>query len=145
LIAYYVRFNFYYSLKSKENMMFSFIGDVFDFVLDSAESVIDTVTENPVKSVVVAATTVATGGLALAYAPAIAAAAGSAGLLGAASTGTAISSLSGAALTNASLAALGGGSVASGGLGMAGGTAVVTATGGTIGAATSSIAIKDKA
>jgi hypothetical protein len=60
-------------------------------------------------------------------APSVASALGSAGLLGAASTGTAISSLSGAALTSASLAALGPG-------GMAGGAAVVTAVGGALGA-----------
>lgn len=47
------------------------------------------------------------------------------GMLGAASTGAAISGLSGAAATNATLAWLGGGSLASGGLGMAGGTAVL--------------------
>ena len=47
--------------------------------------------------------------------------------LGAASTGTAISSLAGAAATNATLAAIGGGSLATGGLGMAGGTAILGA------------------
>jgi hypothetical protein len=41
-------------------------------------------------------------------------------MLGAASSGTAISSLAGAAATNATLAAIGGGSLAAGGLGMAG-------------------------
>ncbi len=45
--------------------------------------------------------------------------------LGAASTGTAISSLSGVAATNATLAALGGGSLAAGGGGMALGTAIL--------------------
>lgn len=45
--------------------------------------------------------------------------------LGAASTGTAISSLSGVAATNATLAWFGGGSIASGGIGMAGGTVVI--------------------
>lgn len=50
---------------------------------------------------------------------------GAVGLLGAASTGTAISSLGGVAATNATLAWLGGGSLAAGGLGMAGGTAVL--------------------
>ena len=50
---------------------------------------------------------------------------GSVGLLGSASTGTAIAGLSGAAATNATLAWLGGGSLAAGGLGMAGGTAVL--------------------
>jgi hypothetical protein len=47
--------------------------------------------------------------------------------LGAASTGTAISSLTGVAATNAALAAIGGGSLATGGLGMAGGTAILGA------------------
>lgn len=47
--------------------------------------------------------------------------------LGAASTGTAISSLAGAAATNATLAAIGGGSLATGGMGMAGGTAILGA------------------
>ena len=47
--------------------------------------------------------------------------------LGAASTGTAISSLAGAAATNATLAAIGGGSLSAGGLGMAGGTAILGA------------------
>lgn len=50
---------------------------------------------------------------------------GAVGMLGAASTGAAISGLSGAAATNATLAWLGGGSLASGGLGMAGGMAVL--------------------
>lgn len=45
--------------------------------------------------------------------------------LGAASTGTAISSLAGVAATNATLAAIGGGSLAAGGLGMAGGTMIL--------------------
>ena len=65
----------------------------------------------------------------LAYlaAPGIASALGAAGLLGTASTGTAISSLSGAALTSASLAALGPG-------GMAGGVAFVSAAGAALGA-----------
>lgn len=63
---------------------------------------------------------------ALLSAPAIASTLGAAGFLGAASTGTAISSLSGAALTSASLAALGG-SVATG-------TAVVGAAGAALGA-----------
>lgn len=50
---------------------------------------------------------------------------GGVGVLGTASTGTAIGTLSGAAATNATLAWLGGGSLASGGLGIAGGTAVL--------------------
>jgi hypothetical protein len=59
-------------------------------------------------------------------APGIASALGAAGLLGAASTGTAISTLSGAALTSASLVALGPG-------GMAGGVAFVSAVGAALG------------
>lgn len=47
--------------------------------------------------------------------------------LGAASTGTAISSLTGAAATKATLAAIGGGSLATGGLGIAGGTMILSA------------------
>jgi hypothetical protein len=62
---------------------------------------------------------------------------GSTGLLGAASTGTAISSLTGVALTNASLAAIGGGAVAAGGAGVAAGTAVVGGAVGLTGAAVS--------
>ena len=50
---------------------------------------------------------------------------GSVGLLGTASTGTAIGTLSGAAATNATLAWLGGGSLATGGMGMAGGKVVL--------------------
>jgi hypothetical protein len=65
--------------------------------------------------------------LAVLAGPGIAAALGGTGLLGAAGTGTAISSLSGAALTSASLAAIGGGT-------MAAGTIVLTATGAALGA-----------
>ncbi|HCG7970880.1 TPA: DUF726 domain-containing protein [Vibrio parahaemolyticus] len=66
------------------------------------------------------------GPLSYVAAPAIASSIGSLGLLGAASTGTAISTLSGAALTSASLAALGPG-------GMAGGVAFVSAVGAALG------------
>lgn len=59
-------------------------------------------------------------------APGFAAMLGSAGLLGAASTGTAISALSGAALTSASLAAIGPG-------GMTGGVILLTAAGSALG------------
>lgn len=65
--------------------------------------------------------TVATGGLALTFAPEIAVALAGGSFVG----------LSGAALTSASLAAIGGGSLAAGGLGMAGGTAII-AGGGTL-------------
>lgn len=50
---------------------------------------------------------------------------GLAGLVGTASTGTAIGTLSGVAATNASLAWLGGGTLAAGGTGVAGGMAVL--------------------
>ncbi|BEG57195.1 hypothetical protein NHP21005_08830 [Helicobacter sp. NHP21005] len=50
---------------------------------------------------------------------------GLAGLVGSASTGTALSALGGAAATNATLAWFGGGSLAAGGLGMAGGAWVL--------------------
>lgn len=50
---------------------------------------------------------------------------GGVGLLGTASTGTAIASLGGAAATNATLAWLGGGALSAGGFGIAGGTAVL--------------------
>jgi hypothetical protein len=63
---------------------------------------------------------------ALVAAPSMASALGSLGLLGAASTGTAISTLSGAALTSASLAAVGGGT-------MAAGVATLTAAGASLG------------
>ena len=62
---------------------------------------------------------------ALAAAPSLASGAGGLGLLGAASTGTSISSLSGAALTSASLAAVGGS--------VAGGTALIAAAGAALG------------
>lgn len=52
-------------------------------------------------------------------------AAGTVSMLGAASTGTMISTLSGVAASNATLAWLGGGSLAAGGWGVAGGTAVL--------------------
>jgi len=113
-----------------------------EYVFEPAGNIIDStadfVSENPIKTVAIVATTVATGGASLALAGPIAATAGGAGLLGATSTGTAISTLSGAALTNASLAALGGGSLAAGGTGMAGGSIVVAATGAGVGAVGSS-------
>lgn len=69
------------------------------------------------------AVTALTGGLALAYAPAIAAMI----------AGEAVVGLHGAALASASLAFVGGGSLAAGGLGMAGGTAIITGGGALIG------------
>lgn len=75
--------------------------------------------------------TAATGGLASAFAPAIAIA-----LVGGNFAG-----LSGAALTSASLAFLGGGSLAVGGFGMAGGAAVLTSGGAILGAMSGAPAI----
>jgi len=69
------------------------------------------------------AVVLASGGLAFAFAPAIATA-----LVGEAAAG-----LSGAALVSYSLAAIGGGSLAAGGLGMAGGTAIITGGGALVG------------
>jgi len=81
---------------------------------------------NLVKTSTIAAAVVAgvviVGGTFGAAAPEYAAALGSMGLLGSASTGTAIASLSGAALTSASLAAIG-----------SGGVAVITAVGAALG------------
>lgn len=83
-------------------------------------------TQNKVIGAGVAAiATVATGGLAWAFAPGIAAAI----------AGEAVVGLHGAALTSASLAFVGGGSIAAGGLGMAGGTAIITGGGALIGLA----------
>lgn len=69
-------------------------------------------------------------------APGFASALGAAGVLGNASTGTAISTLSGAALTKASMAALGGGAKLAGGLsmGMNGGMFFISAAGAGLGA-----------
>ena len=66
-------------------------------------------------------------------APALAARLGALGLMGSASTGTAIQSLTGAALKSASLAYVGGGAITSGGGGMALGTGVIAATAGALG------------
>ena len=73
------------------------------------------------------ADTVASGSVSAATAGAVSAfgAYSAVGLLGSASTGTAISSLGGAAATNATLAWLGGGSLAAGGFGVAGGAAIL--------------------
>ena len=76
------------------------------------------------------AVTVATGGVALAFAPQIAVAI----------AGEAVLGLHGAALTSASLAFVGGGSLAVGGLGMAGGTAIITGGGALLGLASSGTA-----
>ena len=74
---------------------------------------------------VTAVAAIATGGMALSFAPGIAAAI----------AGEAVVGLHGAALTSASLAFVGGGSLAAGGLGMAGGTAIITGGGALLGLA----------
>ena len=79
--------------------------------------------------------TVATGGLAWAFAPQVAI------LL----AGGSVAGLSGAALTSASLAAIGGGSLAASGLGMAGGMAIVTGGGALLGGIGSGVASISKA
>lgn len=103
------------------------------------DGITDFVSENPGKTAAIVAVTAVTGGAAYVAAPMIATTVGATGALGAASTGTAISTLSGAALTNASLAAMGGGAVAAGGSGIAGGTAVIATTGAVAGGSTASI------
>jgi len=100
----------------------------------SLEKAIHYIENNPVKTVVVVVGTALTGGSCFYFAPVIAGTAGSLGLLGVSSTGTAIVSLKGAALTSASLAKIGLGAVACGGTGMAGGTTIITVTGAAIGA-----------
>ena len=74
--------------------------------------------------------TVATGGLAWAFAPQIAIAI----------AGEAVLGLHGAALSGASLAFVGGGSLAAGGFGIAGGTAIITGGGALLGLASSGTA-----
>ena len=103
------------------------------------DSAVEFFKEHP-KTAIAAVTVVggaATGGLGYVFAPAVASFLGSAGILGAASTGAAIEGLAGAALANASLAAIGGGSLAAGGAGMAGGTAVIATVGAGVGATAS--------
>ncbi|WP_052955191.1 hypothetical protein [Enterobacter ludwigii] len=111
----------------------AYIGDDLAEYFNGA---VDYVAENPVKSVLTVVAGVATGGVAWAAAPTIAATVGGLGVLGTtATTGAVISELTGVALANASLAAIGGGALSTGGLGMAGGAVVVAAAGGTAGAA----------
>ena len=77
-----------------------------------------------------AAVTLASGGLAVVFAPGIAV------FL----AGGSVAGLSGAALTSASLAIMGGGSLAAGGLGMAGGTAIIAGGGALLGMTGSGVA-----
>jgi len=74
---------------------------------------------------VTAAATLATAGLAWAFAPQLAVLV----------AGESVAGLSGAALTSASLAMVGGGALAAGGLGMAGGTVIITGGGALLGIA----------
>jgi hypothetical protein len=71
--------------------------------MDTAEEAVDFAAENPGKTTAIVVGTVATGGAALAAAPAIGAAVSAAGF------GVAGGTLSGAAASSAGLAALGGG------------------------------------
>lgn len=107
--------------------------DICDVIGDAISDGFDYVRENPIKSLAIAATGVASGGLAYIAAGPIASTVGALGLLGSASTGAEIAALSGAALESASLAAFGGGAVAAGGGGMAAGTAVIGAGGAALG------------
>lgn len=115
---------------------------VIEGICGTLDDTIEYISENPIKSAAIVTTTVLTGGVAAATAPIIAGAVGSTGMLGLASTGTAINTLTGAALSNASLAALGGGALSAGGGGIALGTTVVTTTGGIMGGVASSVATK---
>jgi hypothetical protein len=112
-----------------------------DTVGGAADRLVDAVKDNPVETAAIVAATVVTGGVAAAGAGAIASAAGAAGLLGSASTGTAIVTLSGAALESASLAAIGGGAIAASGGGMVAGAQVITGAGAALGAAVSSAGV----
>ena len=89
-----------------------------------------------------AAGAIVVGTVGFVFAAPIAVAIGSTGILGAASTGTAISTLSGAAASSASLAALGGGAIGSSSfaMGMAGGTAVVSGGAAIVGGTASGLA-----
>lgn len=103
-----------------------------DTVLKTYKKYTDYMTGKTVKTITTivggTAATALTGGLALTFAPGIAAMI----------AGEAVVGLHGAALTSASLAFVGGGSLAAGGLGMAGGTAIITGGGALIGLASSS-------
>jgi hypothetical protein len=131
------------TVEAVDNTLFGYGPTLSDGLIgDLVGSVKDAITENPGKTVAIVAATVATGGVALAAAPAIATTIGGAGVLGAASTGTAIGSLSGAALTNASLAALGGGALAAGGGGMAAGATVIAGAGAAVGGGVAAITVE---
>lgn len=103
-----------------------------DAIIKTYKKYTDIITGKTTKAVAAivggTAVTILTGGLALTFAPGIAAMI----------AGEAVVGLHGAALTSASLAFVGGGSIAAGGLGMAGGTAIITGGGALIGLAGSS-------
>ena len=116
---------------SKADLRFSDLGDWNDFFARDSRDV-----RKLGKSILVAlAVGGGAGAVVVPVAGVLAAKLGAMGLLGAASTGTAIQSLSGAALAKASLAYLGGGALAAGGGGMAVGTGVVGAAGAVLGTA----------
>jgi hypothetical protein len=79
---------------------------MFSYLCDLVDLAVDTIIENPIKTIAVVGATVATGGVAAFAAPAIGAATSAAGF------GAAATTLSGAAASSAGLAAWGG--VASG-------------------------------
>lgn len=114
------------------------ISNVTDNVVIPA---IQAMVDNPGKALLITGAAVVTGGAAFAVAPTIAGVIGATGLLGPASTGTAISTLAGAVLESASLAAIGGGAAAAGGGGMVAGAQVLAASGAVIGAGASSAAV----
>jgi hypothetical protein len=118
------------------NYLMDKVSDAADATLETANEAIYYAQENPKTAAAIALGTLATGGVvasmagtaAIAAAPKIASFVGATGVLGSASSGTAISSLSGAALAKASLASIGGGAVAAGGGGIAAGTAAIGTT-----------------
>lgn len=143
-----VLFQVYYSIEDGDKDLFKglkysnqYLFDVYakeqklivkadiDNVIKNYKSFVAKLKESGKKAAIgVVATTgvaIATGGLALAFAPEIAVVLAGGGYAG----------LYGVALTNTSLAAIGGGSLAAGGLGMAGGTAILTGGGALLGIA----------
>jgi hypothetical protein len=105
----------------------------FEKIANIGNSVVEYVTENPIKTASIVAATVVSGGVAYRYAPTIAGGIGKTGILGNAGTGRAINTLTGPYLKRASLAALGGGTLASGGGGMVAGATFVAYSGAAVG------------
>lgn len=146
-------FQAYYNLSEEDGNLYSglsyigkYLEDVFvkgqmlilkddvDSIEKNYKQYIGKLKENGKKAIigvgVAVVSTVATGGIVLAFAPEIAVVL----------AGGSFAGLSGAALTSASLASIGGGSLAVGGLGMAGGTAILTGGGALLGMAGSGTA-----